>query len=359
MNNKRTSLQPFKSNTEDDGIGQKLNANVGSPSSLNADDNDTRNKRKTVVNPEKLNANVLSFNHLPYAQLNKLGNRKQSSFGFTQCRDILQKTDNTKNVIPSQMKNHELNYQPLYTPNTFNLLSSPPIMTMAHPYHTPVDSNRNVSTPSKFAKTPATIHIQRTPLSDITSNETSINSHGVNHLSTHKQQVTIDAGSENIPVTKRGRGRPLQTHIKIANVTIQAAYQNSVPPIMRRGRPKKSSVTVGKSSESEIADVESSQNVSDKPRRPRGRPRKLPQQNANESVQNTNVSMGVGSSSPNLYTPNAKNAIPAIDNTFTCSPIIQSNVNTATTTNAKGKSISIIPDFEPYDEDTQDTQIIF
>ncbi|GKF73813.1 hypothetical protein Tco_0220145, partial [Tanacetum coccineum] len=87
--------------------------------------------------------------------------------------------------------------------------------------------------------------------------------------------------------------------------------------------------------------------------------------------------MGVGSSSPNLYTPNAKNAIPAIDNTFTYetsktnpksrfknktpvpfdigSPIIQSNVNTATTTNAKGKSISIIPDFEPYDEDTQDT----
>ncbi|GKC32340.1 hypothetical protein Tco_1039634 [Tanacetum coccineum] len=97
------------------------------------------------------------------------------------------------------------------------------------------------------------------------------------------------------------------------------------------------------------------------------------------SVQNTNVSMGVGSSSPNLYTPNATNAILPIANIFTnetsknnpksCfknktpvpfdigSPIIPANVNTATTTNAKGKSISIIPDFKPYDEDNQDGNV--
>nr|GEU91264.1 hypothetical protein [Tanacetum cinerariifolium] len=189
MNNKQKSDQPFKSNTEDDGIGEKLNANFGSSSTLKVDDNYIRNKRKTVVNPKKLNTNVLSFNHLPYAQLNNL-------------------------------------------------------------------------------------------------DQTSSNSHGVNQLYTHKQHVTIRAGYENMPVTKRGRGCPYpllclnkklansesgkQVSTQKLNVTIQAAYHYSIPPIMRRRRPKKSTITLGKSSEIKIANVKSTQNVSDKPRRPRG-----------------------------------------------------------------------------------------
>nr|GEW71608.1 ATP-dependent DNA helicase PIF1 [Tanacetum cinerariifolium] len=331
-----------------------------------------------------------------------------------------------RNEPTSQLNTNVLNYQPIYTPPTYKSLSSSPIMPIGGPYNSHVDSNINYATPSKAGNTPSTIHLQRSTLSSITSNHNVTKLPSVNQPLAQKQHAILGAVSGNIAVTKRGRGRPRKNpgdtsilpkktkHMhdnenqnpaitnsqlatpstvtkQVANIPLQRSplsditstplsrlNQNCAIQELRRGRPPKSPMTVDISSQ--IADVESSHTVTEKPRKPSGRPRKLPQPNADESLQNTHVSMGVGSSTTNLYTPYATNVLLQIDNTFTkktsktnprtsfknqspvpfnigSPPIIQTNSTTKGTTNAKGKSISIIPDFEPTDEENEDGNV--
>nr|GEW86149.1 hypothetical protein [Tanacetum cinerariifolium] len=61
------------------------------------------------------------------------------------------------------------------------------------------------------------------------------------------------------------------------NLNLESTYENLEVVLRRRGHPPKSPMTVNISSQ--IADVESSHTVTEKPRKPSGRPRKLPQPN--------------------------------------------------------------------------------
>ncbi|PWA50508.1 ATP-dependent DNA helicase PIF1 [Artemisia annua] len=223
MNRKKRILKPNQSHNEDHEGRSNMPSNLGgtfdlqqhhqstnicsnkvlNQSMLNTKiDDKTRKKGKSIVLDKSLNNEVLSYNDLPYAQLDHSVPHKQipynqnhlsSHVAGTNINMLLNRTPirasqkiSSNSLIsnaminhpPSQVKPYVLNYQPIYIPTPSNVLN-----------HLPNN------------------HINRSPLSDITSGKMS----SINQ--TNQANVSLIAASQNSMQIKKKPGRPRKTYV--------------------------------------------------------------------------------------------------------------------------------------------------
>ncbi|GJX79435.1 hypothetical protein Tco_0327584 [Tanacetum coccineum] len=152
---------------DNDPSNNKLPTNFTSASHLNTLHPRNNNLRQ-ANDHENFLRRVLSFNELPYAQISNVGKRKQSSFGYSQCLNSVQKA------------------------------GSQPIIRHGHNLKGKAVMNSHLPCPLPAAP------IERHPLSDITSNSNISISSGIGH---------------NMSVPKRGRGRPRKNPVQSGVVT--------------------------------------------------------------------------------------------------------------------------------------------
>ncbi|GJS21036.1 putative helitron helicase-like domain-containing protein [Tanacetum coccineum] len=220
---------------------------------LRHDTHDKGNKVCSDDTNEKVNGMVLSFNDLPYAQINNVRSRKQSSFGYSQILNSIQRTANVVSGNSSQFNTTLLKYQPLHTSKTSATLTSPRIIQDGQ------QCNTQDTTPSHIAVPLPTISIQRYPLSDITSNQKK-----------NRSPVKCD----NMPLPKRGRGRPRKNPVDINvvnSIPLQTPGQSVITTNENQDKSVKGTHVLSQTQHVSVPTVSGSIQV---PKRSRGRPRK-------------------------------------------------------------------------------------
>ncbi|GJR72436.1 ATP-dependent DNA helicase PIF1, partial [Tanacetum coccineum] len=153
----------------------------------------------------------------------------------------------------SQFNTTLLKYQPLHTSKTSATLTSPRIIQDGQ------QCNTQDTTPSHIAVPLPTISIQRYPLSDITSNQKK-----------NRSPVKCD----NMPLPKRGRGRPRKNPVDINvvnSIPLQTPGQSVITTNENQDKSVKGTHVLSQTQHVSVPTVSGSIQV---PKRSRGRPRK-------------------------------------------------------------------------------------